>query len=42
MADGNQTSEAQAWRPGAVSLIHVAFGLSVVASMAMAALTLGL
>lgn len=43
MANGQDNSSgAQTWRPGSLSVAHLALGFSVLVSTAMAILTVGL
>jgi len=42
MANGENQSMAKAWRPGALSAVHIAFGFSFLVCLAMAVLSLGL
>lgn len=38
----NSGASVQAWRPGVVSMLHIALGFSVLVSVAMSVVTLGL
>jgi hypothetical protein len=41
-SDANSDAAVQAWRPGAVSMIHVALGFSVLVGLTMSVVTLAL
>ncbi|HVY83722.1 MAG TPA: hypothetical protein VG943_01205 [Caulobacterales bacterium] len=41
MASGDNQGAAEAWRPGALSAVHVAFGFCFLVCLAMAVFSLG-